>query len=519
MDLRHYLTILRQVRAVRRRLLWIGFCRRLTLTLAGALALLALFVLAGRLVPLPLGLRTVAPWVGGSAAAWLAVWCWLGRVRLMEAALRADEALGLKERLSTTLYLRNPRGEAEQAVLEDAAQWAARIRPAAAFRLSLGRELRLAALPAALLPLLWFFMPQMNLLARPKEETRKQAEVIQVRQETVKELEKLAEEAATKSELREPALSQQVKREMAALAKKLAEQKLTGDQALAKTEDLKQKLERRRAELEKALKMPGNLESKGEGRQTGEMARQMQKGNFAMAAKRLEELKKKIQNNQLTAQEKAELQKELKALAAKLGKDSPLGEAMAQAAQKMEAGQMNAALAELEQAGGQMMDMEAMVKELESMQGSEYDLEAFKAAMAGKGALDKCGECGGEMKDGECQSCGKGPWKPGDERKHGSGMGGPGIGEGQVADKTETPTGFEKKRVKGDIAPGRIIAKMKVPGQQDPGQAKIQYESLRVEYAQQAEDTIQKEAMPLELKSFVREYYDAIKYEDNKTSK
>jgi len=141
-------------------------------------------------------------------------------------------------------------------------------------------------------------------------------------------------------------------------------------------------------------------------------------------------------------------------------------------------------------------------------------MDGRKAALCSKPG--KCGKCGGTcLGDGLCSSCsGIGSWRPGSNRGRGAGSGGGGIGSGAVRPGEEGAVGFQKRRIKGQMTPGKIIARLKVPGQQTPGEISTDFETLRVEYAQQAEDTIQNDPMPLEMRSFIRDYYDAIEYSD-----
>ncbi len=510
-------TVLGKVKAIRRRLLWIAFCRHVLLAAGGVAIALACFVLISRLFLLPIKLEQFAPWPAGLAVCWLMVWTWLRRVRLIDAALQADQTLGLKERLLTALAIRQPRNEAEEAVLQDAVEHARAIRPARVFKMNLQRELRFAAMPLVVLAGLFLFMPQFDLLARQQEAKKETTVQIQARQEAAEKLEQLSQITAAKTELQDPKLGQQVQHDLAALTKQLEEGKLTPDQLMAKAQTLQDKLASRKDELEKQLRMPGNLQSKGEGRQTGEMSRQMEKGNFNQAAKELAALKKKMQEGKLSEQEKAQLQKELQMLAQKLGKDQALAQALGKAAEKMANGKQNEALANMEDAAGQLMDMEQMMKELAAAESVQADLAEWKKSMCkGNGKCASCGKEGEGLLCSECQ--GKGEWKAGEGRKRSKGMGGPGVGEGQVADKKETETGYEKKKIKGEMTPGRIIARMKVDGEQLPGEITTEYETIRVESAQQAEDTIEGELMPLEYKSLVRNYFDAIKYGDAASS-
>ncbi|MCH8745397.1 MAG: hypothetical protein IIB31_07100 [Chloroflexi bacterium] len=63
---------------------------------------------------------------------------------------------------------------------------------------------------------------------------------------------------------------------------------------MAKMTDMKDKLSQRRQELEKRLAMPGNLQAGGQGKFTRDAAKAIKQGNFAKAAKLLEELNVKV---------------------------------------------------------------------------------------------------------------------------------------------------------------------------------------------------------------------------------
>jgi hypothetical protein len=112
-----------------------------------------------------------------------------------------------------------------------------------------------------------------------------------------------------------------------------------------------------------------------------------------------------------------------------------------------------------------------------------------------------------------------GKWGEGEANEFGAGMGGPGMGRGSRARSNPTQTAFERSRIKGDLTQGEIIARMKVPGTQGPGKATVAYEEMRTLYEQKAEDTVQNETMPLEHKTLIRDYFEAIKYKDKEKTK
>jgi hypothetical protein len=494
------------------RLQWIALLSRVLVALGMASVLLALYVLASRLVPLALRPLDLLPWAGGAAGLWVIVRTWLRRVRLMEAAVRADEALGLKERLSTALQIREAKNEAEAAVLEDAAEHARGIRAGQAFPMRLGRPFGRAAFAMAALVLLYLYMPQFNLLARAAQKQNGPSPVaVEAKKEAVKQLEELAGQIGQADKVEAPQIAKKLEKDLGLLARQIKEQKLTGEQAVAKMEKIGEKITQRREEIEKMMEKAANMQTRGEGRNLSPIAKAMQKGDFAKAAKALEELKKQMQSGQMSEEQKKQLAQEMKQLAAQLGKESTLGQSLEQAADKMAQGQMNQALGEMDDAASQMQNMEAMLNELKALDGLDYDMDGRKKALTGKPM--PCEECGKMCQGGLCESCAqkRGPWKPGDSRKQGGGMGGPGIGQGSIAEEGDGKTGFEKKRLKGDIQPGEIIARMKVPGRQPPGEIKTQFEELRVQSSQAAEDTIRGEKLPLEHKALVRQYFDSIK--------
>ena len=511
--------LIRKIRAIRLRLQWIDFCLKcLAVAKWVGLALLT-FLVVSRLVPLPVGLEQVGFWTGLCGSVLILVWCLARPVRLFDAALRADERLGLKERLSSALLVGDPRRPAELAVVRDAAEHARSIRPGRVFRLEAGREFGWAAGPLVLLALVWWLMPQFDLLARQERAPGADKPVdVAVRKEAVKRIEALAKEIAASAELRKPVIAGQLEKELKALARKLEMREMPQERALAAVMKMQDRIDARKTEIEKKLSKPADLQTKGLGKHSQELGKSLKQGNFKNAAKLLDELKEKLKSGGLSEKEKTALGKELEMLAGKLGKDSALADALGKAAEKLEAGQFNAALAELEDAGGAMLDLEAMLKELSTLESLGYDMDARKLALCASGLCANC-QCSSPCLGGNCAGAGAvRPWRAGDNRGSGNGMGGPGIGRGGVARSDPHDVAFKQTRVRGDLTPGKIIARMKVPGQQTPGEASVAYEEMRTLYEQKAEDTIRNEVMPLEHKALIREYFAAIKRAESEKS-
>ena len=104
-------------------------------------------------------------------------------------------------------------------------------------------------------------------------------------------------------------------------------------------------------------------------------------------------------------------------------------------------------------------------------------------------------------------------WKAGDSSKQGSGMGDAGKGEGGTAQVAPDQVSFKPDKLKGQTQPGDIIASFRVSGEQVTGEAKVKYQETYTEYRQACEDTLRREAMPLEYRTLISDYFDAIKPE------
>ena len=58
---------------------------------------------------------------------------------------------------------------------------------------------------------------------------------------------------------------------------------------------------------------------------------------------------------------------------------------------------------------------------------------------------------------------------------------------------------------------GKILSLIKVDGPQVKGEAKLQFESAVKEFSQEAEETLDKENIPIHMKDLVGDYYNSIR--------
>ncbi|MEN6626435.1 MAG: hypothetical protein ABFD69_09430 [Candidatus Sumerlaeia bacterium] len=531
-----------KIRAVRRRLMLVHAIRRALVIVYWLAIALSVLVLAERFkLPVP-KLFQLIPYAAGIGAAWLVAWLIARRVSLLDSAVRADEALGLKERLSTAMLIGEPRNQAESAVVADALAHARAVRPSAVARFEFKRQLEFTCGSLAALALLFLFMPAIDPFAKAKEEKRIVAERLEAQRERAKELAEMLKETTPPDQIEKAESVANAERDLKMLAKELEEQKIDADQAQAKMEKLTDKIKNRSEEIQKQLSDASSLNSRGEGRVTNEVAKELAQGKFEEASQKMDELKQKMQEGKLTEQEKTALAQEMKALASKMGQNPELAKALSEAAAQMSQGNNNAALANMEDAVKSMQNMQSLFNEMQALDKMEYDMKGRQMAMSSSGENPgQCPQCGGKLdSEGQCQSCGykgegkgqgqgqgdgegeegmgggkgregTGKYTPGDTSKQGEGLGGAGKGRGGRAGTTEGQVSFEQKRIKGELVPGEIIARFKVEGKQAPGEITTKYEGLALERAQQAEDSIEHEPMPLEFKGLVRDYFAAIK--------
>lgn len=548
-------TLVAKIRAVRRRLMLVRAVRRALVIVCWLAIALCILVIAQRFTfPVP-KLIQLLPYAAGIGAIWLIAWLVMRRVSLFDSAVQADLALGLKERLSTAMLIGEPKNPAESAVIEDAVQHTNRVYPSVVAPLEVNRQLGFATGSLLALILLFLFMPTIDLFAKAKEEKAAAVQRIEAQRERAKELAELLKTSTIPPEMQKAESVTNAERDLKNLAKQLEEQKIFPDQAQAKMEKLADKIKNRSEEIQKQLNDASSLNNRGEGRMTNEVSKDLAQGKFDEAAKQMEELKQKMQAGKLTEQEKSALQQEMKALASKMGQNPELAKALNEAAAQMSQGNNNAALAAMEEAAKGMQNMQSLFNEMQALDKMQYDMKGRQMAMSqsqqqGQG---NCPQCGGKLDaNGQCPGCGykgdgqgqgkgqgqgqngrdgeqdgqgqpggrngerSGKYAPGDTDRQGNGLGNAGRGRGGQAGTKEGQVDFEKKRVKGDLVPGEIIARFKVEGTQAPGEVTTKYEGLALERAQESEDSIEHEPMPLEFKSLVRDYFAAIKADQKK---
>jgi hypothetical protein len=535
-------------RVVRRTRWWLG----VRSFLHGAAACLA--AAAGAALVARVGERLAGmqiDWVGaalvGGAVAIIGgvVWAVATRGDRAHAARLLDEGAGLRQAVGTAVTVAGSDDPWARAAAEHAEEVSRGVRVSRA--IPIGPRRWWWAAPALVAVVLGLgLVPRMNLLERDAKKTIKQADPVSIQQakEQVKAVEarvqealaKVAEpdkqpdDAASEAPEQAPKSPEEVRRD--------AVKRLTSTQERLKA--LEQSPEKQSMDaLQQKLQQ---LRSPGEGPLSG-LADALQKGDFSKAKQELEELKKKLDDGTLSAEQKEAASKQLENLAEQLKKLSE------------QKGDLEKKLSELGLDKALAGDPEALKKALEQMknltpeQKQALEKMAKQMAQASESAQkmgEACKQCAGGMKSGDGKSMagamgGLGEqlsalemaqqdmagmraaqrevemalsqlsqqmmqgecMNPGLGTKPGAGRGrGPGGGDMDVAE-----AGFKSEEVKARSKnqPGPVIGSMPIPGQALTGEA-------RQELAQTVAAADGAAAEAMETMEVPREFHEAIKH-------
>ncbi|MCX7014936.1 MAG: hypothetical protein NTW86_20685 [Candidatus Sumerlaeota bacterium] len=516
----------KKVRRLRGRLRNVETLRLLLRCLLPAAALLALLVLIDHVFDVGLDIWAVAGVLGGVAAVVGLVWAALRRPTLLEAAASADARLQLRERLSSALCALDSEKRMDRALVEDAEERARSVRSGDVFPYPFYRELKWLIVCLGAAALMEAFMPRMLLFARAAKDETAAAKPIAVEQaqRAAKQLTELKTKLDERTTVKDPLNLDKIGRDLADLQKEFEAQKLDRTAALAKISKLTDQVKEHQKELADKSKSLENLKAPDNARFTQDLAKALEAGNLKAAQQKLDELKKQMEGGKMSEADKQKMAEELKKVGDQL-KDMPgLAMSLKKAGDSLKQGQMAEAASSCDACKSDLADLADALKEMETLDQMEAALANSKDSLSGSGQGEGKGlgeGQGGGQGEGTGQAEGRGKptgdpsrmWTAGDSSKEGSGMGEAGKGAGGVAQVAPDQVNFKPDKLKGQTQAGEIIASFRVSGEQIPGEAKVKYQETYTEYRQACEDTLHREAMPLEYRSLVTDYFDAIRPE------
>lgn len=512
----------------------------------------------------PIGLMETFIGAGAAAVIGAMVWSLILRRNRLGVARTLDERADLRESISTALCVQGSQDPWAQAVVETARDRARRVIVRDAIPVTSPRLLPVPLACAAVLLIAWFTLPREMSLSKGAEERRAQQEqLIAVKAELKAKEDAIAEklrqvnidlgfEEPDKGEQAAPQSAEEMQRAAMRRLTQL-EDRLTalqkGEQAGA-LEAMKEKLQQVRQPG------PGPLD---------EFSRALQRGDMAQAREKLSELAEKLKNQDLSAEQQAQLKDQMQKLANQLdalAKDrAKLEEALQQAglsrdhakqaaadpealkralenlkhlseAQKQQLAdaakslneackncsgmgealsQMSMGLSELGLSAQGVEGLESMSGQLSQLEMMQAEMSAISAALSEcRGQLASLGrsmcEGGGEGMGGQCEGIGE--WAEGASDRFGAGFGGPGKGN-SASGPEEEAAAFQTRQEKSpaNMGQGPIIAQRLVHGDQIRGEATAEFSQAASIAGQAATEAIDHKIVGLEWHGPLKHYF------------
>lgn len=461
------------------------------------------------------------------------------RPDIRTAALAADERLGLRERLTSSLELADVENPMVRAVHKDALKHLGLLDARRDFPLLPTRRTKWAILPILLFGLGYVLLPELDLFGYQERALEAKVQMAE-REKKAERLERAAK--ALKAPEKVPSSRLDAKAaELETLSEALKAGAISEKQALAKVQSLKETLQQERAALEsKSYLNKAGDKTQGSSPSEG-LARDLQQGNLSAARQKMEELKKKLEEGKLSDKEKADTAAELKEIAKELGQngktqmDAALAAALSKAAAALSADSpegMKEAMAALELS---TEELESVLEQLAKLDSAMASLKEYEKGMLGKSPF--CRDCGaklsacdkGDACEGTCEgkdcsgTCGSGNGQCSGSGYQkglalggggkGAGMGGPGQGRGgQVGELPDVNVSMTPTMLPGELKEGKMLASIlqKTAPDTDAESNVEVLSGVVVQAHQDAEEALTSEEIPRGSAEFVRQYFGTL---------
>ena len=511
--------------------------RTLWMALTGS----ALVAATGWITPIP----NLSWWALTPIALWALVMIGIAVLKPLpprRAAQRVDRLLGLRERLSTAIELHETGADTPLAPYQqaDASALAAQLHPRQ-IPLALPRRPLLIALVPALMTLALLTLP--NPMNRVLAERAAVAEMIE---EVTQQLAALEEELASRQDLT-PEQRAELEAILRQLQAELARNPGDRQEALA---DL--------AQAEMRLRQQLNPQVDAQQAALEQLARRLEQlsNNPTSPRPTLDQLRQQLENlaaslEQMSAAEREALAQELGQQAAQLAATDPTtAQALQDAAQALERGDLQAAAEALQQASQQVSNTQAAAANQQAVQQALSNTQAARQQIAqagqqGQGQQAQQGQGQGQQGQGQQSQQGQGQGQQGQQPGQGQ-QGQPGQGGGSTADNL----GQQQSNAPGNVDPNRPATQQgqgandgtvyqpfnpsgqtgnpdQITGQQGsggssevrPGQGQqsglnnpslVPYEQVFPEYQRAATEALDRGSVPIYLQNLVREYFSRL---------
>jgi len=338
------------------------------------------------------------------------LWSILARRRFLAVARVLDERAGLRETLSTALYMQRSDDPWSKAVIETASATAKKVRVGDALPIETPRAWPAPLAAAIAFGLVWKFMPPLDLLktnAIKVAQQQKQQAVVEVKADLEKKTEEIkAALAKAKVEFLDKSGDEKGE-EKKPDAKDQDPDSMRRD-AIKKLTDLTDKLQAEK-EGEKAAQLEAQKEAMRQLKQPGdgplnEFSRSLARGDFNKAQEQLKQLTQKMADGSMNPEQKAAAKQQMEAMAKQL---KELSQGQGQMAKQLEKAGLDKKSAE-QLAKQAMNNPEALKKAMEQMENltdeqKKQMLDMAKAAAKSAQQSGKMSEAMSKMAQGMTQ--------------------------------------------------------------------------------------------------------------------
>lgn len=473
------------------------------------------------------------------------------------AAVRADEAVGGRERISTALAtpMNNTNEAFSVAVWRDAVWRLDSVDPKQISTWRWPWQAPVAASAIVLLIVGGLLLPSLNLLAGGPDDpskvgprSKKFEEMVNVQRTTRTQLKPHIDEMGD-AETQDLFAAMQAAQEN--IERQMAEEFSTDEQADARAQmsALQDKIEERQNELQAAREAvddakeaadaarergnPDDRNNDGQSDVSDGFQDAMEQGDFEKAADELQDLYDSLSNDEMTPEQRESLQNELEKMYEQMQQDSQMKQDLGELLDKMDQAQQQGNRQLTPQELESLQSMKERLEKMENMQTLEANEELLRMLEGQceqcEGMLSKLDEAGQPGEGGQSGQPGEGlseeelqamveamraqqgnlsqPGQPGNRPGTGNqGQGGAAPGETEIPTDTGDPV-----KPDGQVQPGDILTSEWRHGRDGVrNDTSTQYDETHGRAAAGMEEALTRDRIPLERRSSVREYFDRL---------
>jgi len=478
---------------------------------------------------------------------------YIKRPDAMQVALLIDERLSLRERFSTALAVQDREDSFARASIADAHKSAETLKVEGQFPVRPGRRWYFTAGTWIMAVLLFFFMPDLDLLGKLKaqdEQDKKAIEMAQVEADATKVIKAVS---SAVEQLTDAELAAELGKFNNAFPEGLTPDEIRRE-AMQRMGDLAEKIKQSQSDKMDAAQMTRQMmrQLRGSpGELTRELIQAMSISDFGRAAQIMEDMQDAMEREDLSEEQRQELIEELNKLAEQIKK---LAEEDEQLERDLEKLGLDKKLAQkdpeelrkvLEKTGFDKETLEELMRKAAASKSARSQLSRMGQALSGccgggmgglsgdefaemlealgemdelqedfyltQEMLDQIAQCIGEYGQGWGSMGCYGEWMEGLNFEFGPGTGGPGRGWGARQSDDSGNTATLQTRTKTKTGEGPMIASWMFDGPQIKGESRRELEQLAETSETSVSEAISEGEIPRKYETTIKKYFGALK--------